>query len=58
MEFVAAANMTLALFEALMPIIAKQVKAGQVPPEEQKKLRDRFDALRKSEAFSGPEWEL
>lgn len=57
MEFLAAATAALALYEKLQPIIAAQVKKGEVPPEEQQKLRDRFNAIRKADAFAGPEWE-
>lgn len=51
-----ALNAALSLAETLMPILQQQIKAGLVSPEEQQKVRDKFNLLRKAEAFMGPEW--
>jgi hypothetical protein len=53
-----ALNAALALAEELMPIVQQQIKAGMISPEEQQKVRDKFNSLRQAAAFEGPEWEV
>lgn len=53
------ANAALALLQALLPSIQNAVKAGQITPEEQLKIRANYQAFRDAgdAAFVGPEWE-
>lgn len=53
-----AAAAALELVERLLPIIEERVKSGQVSPEDQTKLRSKYEALRAKAdaAFTGPEW--
>lgn len=48
------------LIEQLIPIIDEKVKSGQVSPEEQTKIRDRYTSLRNlgDALFAGPEWHV
>ena len=56
--FYAALDMALALADALLPLVQKEIKEGQISPEQQQKLRDRYNKLREAAAFEGPEWEV
>ena len=53
-------NAAITLIEKLIPVINNAVKDGQVTPEAQAELRDRYTALRTQAdaAFTGPEWML
>lgn len=53
-----AALAAIALIEKLIPIIADKVKSGEVSPDEQAALHAKYEALRTSNAFSGPEWKV
>jgi hypothetical protein len=60
MEYAAAVSAALTLLEFLLPKIEDAVKRGEVSPEKQKELRDRYNQLRAQgdTAFSGPEWKV
>jgi hypothetical protein len=60
MEELLLANATLALLEKLLPRINAMVKSGQISPEDQQKVRDRFLKLQNGmdTEFTGPEWEV
>ncbi len=60
MEEIAAAVAAINLIEKLLPTIAKGVKAGQITPEQQQLVHDRYKSLRANgdAAFSGPEWQV
>ena len=53
-------NAALTLIEKLVPVINDAVKNGQVTPEAQAELRNRYTALRTQAdtAFTGPEWQV
>jgi len=53
-------NAALTLIEKLVPVIADAVKSGQVTPEAQAELRQKYTALRAQAdtAFTGPEWTI
>lgn len=59
MEEIALAGAALALIEKLIPQIAAMVKKGQVPPEEQQALLDKYNAVKTAveSGFEGPEWQ-
>lgn len=59
MEEVTAFLAALALAEALAPRVEEAVQRGEVTPDQQKQMRDRYEALRArgSDAFKGPGWE-
>lgn len=56
LEYVAAAAAAISLAEKLAPIIERLVKSGQIPPEAQRDIQQRYTALKNLAAFSGPEW--
>lgn len=60
MEEILLANAAIALIEKLIPVIQARVKAGQVTPEQQQLLRDKYNSLVNAgdAAFSGPEWQV
>lgn len=60
MEEFLALNAALALAEKLIPIIAARVQDGDITPEQQAAIRERYDALRAKgdAAFTGPEWQI
>jgi len=53
-------NAALTLIEKLLPVISNAVKNGQVTPEAQAELRNRYTGLRAKAdaAFTGPEWDV
>lgn len=51
-------NAALTMFETLAPKVQGLFKSGDVSVEEQEALKKRLNALRKSDAFTGPEWEI
>lgn len=60
MEEIALASAAIALVEKLIPKIQEWVKSGQVSPEEQKALFDKYNNLATSldEMFNGDEWKI
>lgn len=54
------ANAALTLVEELVPRIESLVKSGQITPEQQQTVRDRYTQLRDNldARFSGPEWQI
>ena len=48
----------LTIFEKAFPALQAAFKSGQIPPAEQQRIRDRYNAIRDGTAFSGPEWSL
>jgi len=53
-------NAALTLIEKLLPVVTDAVKNGQVTPEAQAELRQKYTALRNQAdtAFTGPEWNI
>lgn len=59
MEEIALANAALGLVELLIPRIKQLAQSGQISPEQQQAVRDKYNSLRKAgdAAFAGPEWQ-
>lgn len=56
----AVVNAALGLTETLLPKLAELVKSGEVTPEEQNEVLQRFQALKAAaeKNFVGPEWQI
>lgn len=60
MEELALAMASLELLDKLIPIIDRNVRAGDVTAEEQQALKDKADKLRAGldTAFDAPHWKI
>lgn len=54
----AIADAAMAILEKAIPAIQAMFKKGEIPPEEQQRIRDRYNAIKSGAAFEGPEWQL
>ena len=48
----------VAILQQVIPAISGALKSGEISADDQKLLKDRLDALRDPNLFSGPEWKI
>lgn len=60
MEALAAITAALTVVEKLMPLVEQAAKKGDITPEQQKAVRDKYNLLKDQadRMFEGPEWQV
>ena len=59
-QIIGTIDASLSLIEALWPLLTHGIQTGQVTPEQQQVVRNRYLSLRNAgdAAFTGPEWDV